>query len=800
VNRTQSFIKFVKDFLEGPDAKKPISIPELVELHNKKYPENKIKRLADGGYGSIANSALNYNPKLKNKLNLISGNIARRALEDAPLSGLLEGTGYTRKNLITEIKEGKTLREIADNLYKNNKSYFDKLPIREFKDKGVTRKLDRVTQIINTLSGNVSTDLNRGKVKPNFKENKELQKILNTTNLKKEKQLKNALSDVKNFINKNKNKYSKAIDKGGFGVPYKFQEDILNFVEKKYPNLISISDGKAGREPVLKGQRLLPNILFGKKESKLRTTMGGEYARNTNLKRMIFKSLNLPFDLKEGEGVYNAKNYNSLVKKLLPAAQKKGFVPKTYVDKRGIKRLITANNYNNYVRYKSTDPLFEVFGKQIYFSPEHTGGLKRAVLLNDPEALRTVAPMQSFREEIVSKNPNIEKGQSFDKKITGQISNIINSSDLERPKFIQAANNLAKEAAEKYGVPQATYSWDNVNKKLITKYPKINLESSLLDKVKSAINNFISNDGIKKPVFKKLPKKIQEAVLLTNEGKSATSSIQSHLKDLRLPGGPNLLSRIATKGGVGAVLAVIGLSALGGGSAEATEVSQQQINQPTVSEPLKYDATQGSIVNANTDQTADQNQILEYIKDNPLKVTAGTSLGFGAQEVPGAYKAARDLGRGRVRSTLGISGAIRPILTTFGTPLLTGLYEGAIGAKRLEEGETMTDVLTDPLGPALGLSLMEPLSKMSGVVKGAKPTGIMGGITQALNPFNFGNVGTARPGLTSKILRMGLSPMGIRALSKGGLYGVLALSALAGYDQYNKYQNEEGMVYNFLND
>ena len=61
-------------------------------------------------------------------------------------------------------------------------------------------------------------------------------------------------------------------------------------------------------------------------------------------------------------------------------------------------------------------------------------------------------------------------------------------------------------------------------------------------------------------------------------------------------------------------------------------------------------------------------------KDNPLKVTAGSSLCFAAQEVPGAYKAARDLGRGRVRSTLGISGAIRPVLTTFGTPLITGLY------------------------------------------------------------------------------------------------------------------------------
>ena len=131
-------------------------------------------------------------------------------------------------------------------------------------------------------------------------------------------------------------------------------------------------------------------------------------------------------------------------------------------------------------------------------------------------------------------------------------------------------------------------------------------------------------------------------------------------------------------------------------AANAGETNQPEgqvalLEKSQVGEPLKYDAIQGSIVNANTDQKADQNQILEYVKDNPLKVTAGTSLGFAAQEVPGAYKAARDLGRGRVRSTLGISGAIRPILTTFGTPLMTGLYEGAIGAKRLDEGETMTD-------------------------------------------------------------------------------------------------------------
>jgi len=226
-------------------------------------------------------------------------------------------------------------------------------------------------------------------------------------------------------------------------------------------------------------------------------------------------------------------------------------------------------------------------------------------------------------------------------------------------------------------------------------------------------------------------------------------------------------------------------------------VIKPQVKQPTVSEPLRYDATQGSIINVNNDQKADQNQILQYVKDNPLKVTAGSSLGFAAQEVPGAYKAARDLGRGRVRSAVGISGALRPVLTTFGTPLITGLYEGAIGAKRLEDGETMTDILTDPVGPALGVSLMEPLSKLSGVVRDAPKRTMLEG---AKNYFNLSNVGQARPGITGQILRMGLSPRTIAGASRFlGLPGVALGLGLAGFDAYKDYQNQEGMIYNLFN-
>ena len=71
------------------------------------------------------------------------------------------------------------------------------------------------------------------------------------------------------------------------------------------------------------------------------------------------------------------------------------------------------------------------------------------------------------------------------------------------------------------------------------------------------------------------------------------------------------------------------------------------------------------------------------------------------KKIPGAYKKARELGRGRTRSALGITGALKPVLTTFGTPAMTTLFEVPFAAKRLEEGETMTDVLTVKLSKRL---------------------------------------------------------------------------------------------------
>ena len=92
---------------------------------------------------------------------------------------------YSREEFISDIKKGKTLRQIAQDLVDNNKAHFDKIPIKQYDDRGYTRTLDRVTQVINTLEGNISTNLNKGKLPTKFEENKKLQKILEKTKLKK---------------------------------------------------------------------------------------------------------------------------------------------------------------------------------------------------------------------------------------------------------------------------------------------------------------------------------------------------------------------------------------------------------------------------------------------------------------------------------------------------------------------------------------------------------------------------------------------------------------------------------------
>ena len=263
---------------------------------------------------------------------------------------------------------------------------------------------------------------------------------------------------------------------------------------------------------------------------------------------------------------------------------------------------------------------------------------------------------------------------------------------------------------------------------------------------------------------------------------------------------------------------VTGLSKLVGGTAvSAAEIQRdaqgnviqpQAVERPQViekPETVQYNRETGSFLNTATEDKTDQNQLLQWGQENPLTAVAGTSVALSAQEIPRSYKMRRGVGdtgpllggKGKFRSAVGIGGALKPVLTTLGTPLVGLGFEGLMAKERLENDETMSDILLDPLGPSASLAFMEPLSKASGVVRGAPSRGITG---MFKNYTDLSNVGQARPGLTSKALRLGLSPRMIAGASRFlGLPGLALTTGLAGYNAYKNYQNEEGMIYDFFN-
>ncbi len=140
--------------------------------------------------------------------------------------------------------------------------------------------------------------------------------------------------------------------------------------------------------------------------------------------------------------------------------------------------------------------------------------------------------------------------------------------------------------------------------------------------------------------------------------------------------------------------------------------------------------------------------------------------------------------------TLTSSNATSDALNLTTTDTLT-TTEPAINVARVSISQSSaTEILTDPLGPALGLTFMEPFSRGAGVIRDAPKRTIAQGLR---NYFNLSDVGKARPGVTSSILRLGMSPRMIAGASRFlGIPGLLLGAGLSGYDAYKNYQNQRG--------
>ena len=169
---------------------------------------------------------------------------------------------------------------------------------------------------------------------------------------------------------------------------------------------------------------------------------------------------------------------------------------------------------------------------------------------------------------------------------------------------------------------------------------------------------------------------------------------------------------------------------------------------------LKYDSVIGGFVDPKyPTQVINDAQIKTWAAENPMPVKAGTE---------DALKPIK----GNLLKTVGKS------LAYVGAPLPTALIDSYFVGRQISEDKSAAEIAKDPLN-WLGLATMSSLSNISGVTK---------------------------PGKVNAALRLGMSPGLIRGVSRfAGIPGLAISTALTAYDQYEKYKNEEGLIYNFFN-
>ena len=167
---------------------------------------------------------------------------------------------------------------------------------------------------------------------------------------------------------------------------------------------------------------------------------------------------------------------------------------------------------------------------------------------------------------------------------------------------------------------------------------------------------------------------------------------------------------------------------------------------------LRWNNDVGAFETTNGD-IATQGDIKKYAADNPMEVKVG--------EEP--VKAATN------KSVLANVGKA---MARIGAPLPTALLDSYFIGQQVKEGKGTAEIASNPLN-WLGLATMEPLSKVAGIAEG---------------------------GAFNKALRLGLNPATIRGISRfAGLPGLAVSTAMTAYDQYQKYKDGEGFIFNLLN-
>ena len=169
---------------------------------------------------------------------------------------------------------------------------------------------------------------------------------------------------------------------------------------------------------------------------------------------------------------------------------------------------------------------------------------------------------------------------------------------------------------------------------------------------------------------------------------------------------------------------------------------------------ITFDNVKGAFVNRSTGDSVSSGALKAFAEETPIPVQAGTEDAFK----PIKKNFLKTVGK---------------TLAKVGAPLPTALLDSYFIGKQIQDDKSAVDIAKDPLN-WLGLATMSTLTKV-------------GGVTGA--------------GTMNSVLRLGMNPGLIRGISRfAGIPGLAISTALTAYDQYDKYKNEEGLIYNLFND
>ena len=595
--------------------------------------------------------------------------------------------------------------------------------------------------------------------------------------------------NIKNNLNKNKGKFKLPDPTGGQFEAYYFTD---------YTNKDFIKDLKNKKGPYEIASKYYADNPWIEKE--LRKTGNREYTRPLGyLAKVLTARRKKDSEVDKAIREYRAwedkqvtpktqREYAKKVEKLIPLAKENGIIPKN---------INTNAEYFRYVKKNRIDPLMRLFNNLEKIGIEHIGGISRAVDLSDYKTLGEVVPL------LGGKDVNSTKGLLYDKPMTGLVKTAVESPVPEaKTRNIKAFNKFAREAEERFGVPVSRM-------KIVDGVPVRTssgktLTDPLYKDAKSIVEQYVSEGGSKRKGFGNIPAYTQSAVKALEAGDNASfiKNLKAGLLEAveasptsckaflnKAVGGPSLnCIDTINKDPIKAAQQLSETKATSAAVGKVKNVAKGFLNILGKGKTFAITAGVGAGAGALVKQfrndepdtyLSDENQmkamLVDTFEEDTLgKAGIGGELAAAGLAVPGSsalYKARRGKGFGVARSALGPVGKAA---SGFATPLGMALTTPLNVASQIRQGDSLEDIATNPLnylGPAFAGTLTREA-------------------TRGMNP----------QAILAKGLRLGMSPGTVRGVSRFfGLPGLALSLGYEGYDQYKKYKEGEGFIYDLLN-